>query len=335
MNKNHENIILIGYIGKDNFGDDMMMEAVQHMVGDAHVDCIHARTDFLHVIKLLWRAKRVIVCGGNIVDKNHGSYIRVLTAAWLMRCPISFVSIEVTDWPVKPSLAFLQRRLFNFANVSVRTITSALLINERLPSKFVPCIVDLFYLHAGLKLKPIGTSFGRFHLVKDEAANENEMFVLPRSFPNHNSSYSDAKNIERFISEISRILEETNVSKIIVSASANVDSEVAYYDAVKGEFGSRVSVVSLGIDETINLSEGTTVISNRLHIAKLCAIWNVRSTLISYSNKTECPEICGSNGQVLDLGGKVRPYSDFSLSKTELNARIASSTRVVEKQVKP
>jgi hypothetical protein len=328
------NIVLLGYLGKQNFGDEVMAEAVAQILADAEVTFIHARTPMRDVLRAYWRADLLAVCGGNIVNHSHGAYLRVTALAWLMRVPMAFLSIEVTDWPSRFLVRAVQKAIFRKASISVRTVRSAMVIARLLPRKSVPCVVDLFYCHHAFLGPGAAQAVDRFSRGSG-GTKARTLHVLPRSFKRVHEGYSESQNLDRIAASVSNSLETGHFDRVVLSPSACVDEVAPYHARLQQDFGAEISIECLGIDAPITFASNDSVISNRLHIAKLCNVWDVPCTLISYSLKTELPEIGKGAGQVFGLGGQKTAFETIGHDPALLSARRDMSLRTFEAQLAP
>lgn len=299
--------LLIGYAGKNNFGDDMMIEAVGQNVdalyGPGGWAVVGGRTPLGKLIPLLQHAKRIVICGGHIINGRTGSYQRMLGLARLFRVPIVFFSIEASGWPAGRT-GVLQRWIMTRAAISVRTAASKDLLQQHLPRASIEQVVDAFYLHdtfSELDVRnPCETpvTLGVFKFTA-QVSRPGEIIVLPRTFPAQ-GSYTNQANITRILAEIDRLKVERPNLKIRLAPSAAVD-DVAEIEQSLQAAGHKV--LKQDAQTLLDLSAADHIVSNRLHIAKACVWFDLPNTLISYDLKTEAPELAGTQGRIVQLDG--------------------------------
>ena len=86
-------------------------------------------------------------------------------------------------------------------------------------------------------------------------------------------------------------------------------------------------------DSTIHLGLMDHVVTNRLHIGKMCALYKIPHTLISYDRKTETPEVVGDTGEILRLSGDRIAVSDVSIPEELFQDRRRMSIAFLERML--
>lgn len=321
--------LLLGYVGKHNFGDDMMVEAVERFAGADSCEVISGRMPLPRIIPKLIRAKRIVVCGGHVINERTGSYQRLMVLAKIFGVQRVFFSIEASGWP-KGRAGKLQRWIMSGAQISIRTPESRAIIAKHVPSAQITDVIDVFYFHPALtKDSPSGSKkVARFEF-SAHPTDSGQIFVLPRSF-SEGASYSESANIARIASAVQQLDTPKGQREVIVSPSAAVDDPAAVAKALESA-GHRVS--QLGIEAPLYLHPSAHVVTNRLHIAKVCAFFDVPMILVSYDRKTECPELIGSVGEILQLSGAELDVKDIAVPEEIFFMRKRMSAAVLKDQV--
>lgn len=288
--------LLLGYSGKGNFGDDVMIDAVTRALPDMDYIVLSGQTPIRTLMPLLRAARRIVVCGGHVISPRTGSYQRVLMLARLMGVKRVFFSIEVSGWPGGRA-GKLQRWLMGGARISVRTPESRAILTHHLPAENVVEVLDAFYLHPDLgdwdgARQPL--TLDRFHFDPTRSGRA-ETVLLPRSFSSQ-GPYAQAQNIARFL----ECLGPPGPYPLRMSPSAVVDDVTEMAQALKAA-GHAPEI--LPADALLSLHRGSRVITNRLHIGKAACYFGIPFTLVSYDSKTEAPAMVGRGGQILQLDG--------------------------------
>lgn len=317
--------LLIGYVGKSNFGDDMMVEAVRSIIGAERCETISAGISIWRLFRLLLTARQIVICGGHIIGARHGSYLRVLTLAKLLLVKRIFFSIEASGWP-KGRQGFLQRYVMRGAFVATRTSASSLILSRHVPGLRCISVTDVFYLHQAMVGDTSDVQIDRFRISTTQSEGH-RVVVLPRTF-GASPPYTNAENISRILSILGQLSDTTTID---LAPSAGVDDV--------SELSERLSAAgysprALGIADTILLDPATVVITNRLHISKLCAFFDVPHHLVSYDKKTERPEIIGKVGEILQLDGQIIRIADVAVDPEEFALRNRMSRNCLELEAK-
>ena len=329
MIRRRKNTLLIGYVGKANLGDDMMVEAVAAHIPRGDYEIIDGRISILRLLCKLVSTHRIVVCGGGVIGPRTGSYQRVLVFAKLLGVRRIFSSIEVSGWP-SGKRGRVQKWIMQGADISCRTFESSAIVLQAMATALITNVMDLFYLHPQFSTRPKAGAivrFGRFVVTAghDRQAPATRIVVLPRSFPS-DAEYSNAHNLERMMQVVGGLSSRLGEVPVLVSASANVDDVAEYVEALRN-VGYRVHLAEK--DEDIKLSQSDYVVSNRLHIGKACAFYGIPNTLVSYHRKTELPEIFGETGQILQLSGKLIELHEVSMSAKKFEYAREMSVKVL------
>ena len=330
-------ILLVGYAGKGNFGDEMMIEAAAGLLSGSTVRIVEGGIPMGKLLSLLWQAERIVVCGGHVIAPRHGSYLRVLIPALLMGKAIRFVSIEMSGMPRRRLTRLLQWLVLAKADISVRTAESAAILRQVMPWKATRQVVDLFYLHPAFDGSPgrgALPAVDRFRLEPGPAQPQGpcHLIVLPRSF-GRGQGYNDNQNAARITDAIRHVALNREIHKITVSPSANVDDAEPCFRHISNEWSNRVELTLVPNSAPLTLDPGTVVITNRLHLAKACLYWGIEVILVSYDRKTEAPELVGHTGSILQLDGSVLPAADLAISPALLDARRHLSLHAIQRQI--
>lgn len=322
--------LLLGYVGKGNFGDELMVEAIRDAVGPENCEIIGGRIALAPLLRKLLRANQLIVCGGGVISSRTGSYQRVLVLAKLLGVRRIFFSIEASGWP-RGRAGLLQRWIMRGAKVSTRTLESRAIILQQLPAADVTDVIDAFYLHRAFA--PEGDDsgqparLGRFVFVprSDQKESASRIVVLPRAFPDE-AGYSNAMNIARIMQVVGELDAPSGGTPVLVSPSADIDVIDDYVEAL--EKAGHCPIVAAS-DEQIDLTPETHVVSNRLHIGKACAFFAIPNTLVSYDRKTELPQLLGETGRIVRMSGETVNMHDLSMSTKGFAMRRAMSLGVL------
>ena len=325
--------LLLGYVGHGNFGDDMMVEAVEGFLPPDDVEIVSAREPMPSLIRRLAGARQIVVCGGGVIGKRHGSYQRVLAVAKLLGVRRSFFSIEIDGWPAGRTGA-IQRWIMQGADLSVRTAASRAIALREVGDQSVPVVLDAFYLHPAFEsLGPAlsDKDLGRFRVAAarqdDMGETGHDIIVLPRSFGDR-GDYTEAMNVERVVDEVLRVTSPGSPSRIAISPSAAVDDVRCYIDGLEA---AGYDVETIDGDVPLVISPRTHVITNRLHIAKLCSFFAIPNSLVSYAIKTERPEIVGETGSVVQLAGNRLQGREIAMSSAEYEFRRQEAAEILTK----
>ncbi|MCT4556811.1 MAG: polysaccharide pyruvyl transferase family protein [Pelagimonas sp.] len=333
LSKQTGKTVLIGYAGKGNFGDDMMIEAVAQVCGPPTPAVVSGTTPLRALLRELIGARRIIVCGGHVINARTGSYIRTLALARLLGVQIIFFSIEASGWPPGRRGKW-QRWIMSKAQISVRTEASKAILAEHLPNVPIRDVVDAFYLHESLRQQPspgkMASLGGRFHFLSspDAASADGRLVLLPRGFSD-TGRYTERENIARFLDEVA-VWQSQPRRPILLSPSADVDNIDALHQAL---LDAGHSVERQDVDVPLHLSPADHVISNRLHVAKACVYFSVPSTLISYDQKTETPELTGTVGEILQLEGQRVPVASIAKTWEQLDLQRAETIDILAKGI--
>ena len=325
--------LLLGYVGKGNLGDDLMVEAVAARLPEGSWEVVGGRTPVSKLVGKLLGARRIIVCGGCVVTPRTGSYQRVLMLARLLRVRRLFYSIEISGWP-KGRRGRFQRLVMKGADISARTFESSAICLKHMPTAEIVNVLDLFLLHpafAELPQEGKTAQFGRFTFTAGSGQRRaiGRIVVLPRSF-SESAPYSQTLNVQRIVSEVSRVSQTAGTREVLVSPSANIDEVSAYASALAGK-GYDLTVADK--DAELFLSPEDHVVTNRLHIGKSCAFYGVPHTLVSYDRKTELPELIGSIGEILQTSGARVPIQRIALRREEFCLRRRLSLSILDKSL--